>query len=196
MKRTVDSKEPEGSNPIRVMLADDHAGFRSGLREMLQTDDGIEVVGEAENGAEAVEIAELVRPDVVVLDLAMPIMDGREALAPILRNVSPPPGVVILTMHDGAGQKRELLRMGASAFLAKSASLAEILAALKGANPKGGGTQERRATSQDAVRAKQKTPSRPPDNSGRGSLWALEGGQSDYQTVYLRSALAVCERRG
>ena len=55
--------------------------------------------------------------------------------------VSPPPGIVILTMHDGAGQRRELLRMGASAFLAKSASLAEILAAVKGANSRSVGTR-------------------------------------------------------
>ena len=68
----------------------------------------------------------------VVLDLGMPVMDGREALGPILRDVWPPPRVVILTMHDGVGQRQELLRRGASAFLAKSASLAEILAAVKG----------------------------------------------------------------
>jgi len=63
---------------------------------------------------------------------------GKEALAPSLMEVSPPPAIVILTMHDGAGQRRELLRMGASAFLAISASLAEILAAVKGANLKRG----------------------------------------------------------
>ena len=79
--------------------------------------------------------------DVVILDLGMPVMDGREALGPILREVSPPPRVVILTMHGGTGQRRELLVMGASAFLAKSASLQEILAVVKGANPYGGGTR-------------------------------------------------------
>jgi len=141
VERTGDSKGTEGNDPIRVVLADDHAEFRRGLAEMLLTDGGIEVVGEAGDGTEAIEIAGQVRPDVVVLDLAMPIMDGKEALDALLRNVSPPPGIVILTMHDGAGQRRELLRMGASAFLAKSASLAEILAAVKGANPKSEGTQ-------------------------------------------------------
>jgi DNA-binding NarL/FixJ family response regulator len=118
--------------PIRVVLADDHAQFREGLKEMLLTDGGIEVVGEAQDGAQAIEVAGRVRPDVVILDLGMPIMDGREALGPILRDVSPPPRVVILTMHDGVGQRQELLRKGASAFLVKSASLAEILAAVKG----------------------------------------------------------------
>ena len=141
VEQSGDSKRTRDDNPVRVVLADDHAGFRDGLKEMLLTDEGIEVVGVANNGAEAIEIAEQVRPDVVVLDLAMPVMDGREALGPILHDVSPPPGVVILTMHDGAGQERELLEMGASAFLAKSASLAEIVVAVKGANPKGGGTR-------------------------------------------------------
>jgi DNA-binding NarL/FixJ family response regulator len=135
MERTVDPEETGGDAPIRVLLADDHAEFREGLKEMLLTDEGIEVVGEAQDGAQAIEVAERVRSDVVVLDLAMPIMDGREALGPILRDVWPPPRVVILTMHDGIDQRRELLGMGASAFLAKSASLAEIIAAVKGTNP-------------------------------------------------------------
>ena len=65
------------------MLADDHAQFREGLKEMLPTDEGIEVVGEAGDGAQAIEVAGRVRPDVVILDLAMPVMDGREALGPI-----------------------------------------------------------------------------------------------------------------
>ena len=139
MEQIGDSEEAEGNDPIRVLLADDHADFRGGLAEMLLTDGGIEVVGEAQDGAEAIEIAERVRPDVVVLDLAMPVMDGREAFERLLRTVSPPPGIVILTMYDGAGQRRDLLRMGASAFLAKSASLQEIIAAVKEANPRSGG---------------------------------------------------------
>jgi DNA-binding NarL/FixJ family response regulator len=141
VEQTGDSEEMEGNNSVRVVLADDHAKFRRGVAEMLLTDGGIEVVGEAKDGAEAIEIAKEERPDVVVLDLAMPLMGGREALGPILMEVSPPPGIVILTMHDGAGQRRELLRMGASAFLAKSASLAEILAAVKAANPRSGGNR-------------------------------------------------------
>jgi two-component system, NarL family, response regulator LiaR len=132
MERTVDPEGTEGNDPIRVVLADDHAEFREGLKEMLLTDEDIEVVGEAQDGAQAIEVAGRVRPDVVILDLAMPIMDGREALGPILRDVWPPPRVVILTMHDGIGQRRELLQMGASSFLAKSASLAEIIVAVKG----------------------------------------------------------------
>jgi DNA-binding NarL/FixJ family response regulator len=141
MERTGDPndagvEQPARVPPVRVVLADDHAGFRRGLEEMLETDGGIEVVGEAEDGARAVALVREARPDVVVLDVAMPVMGGAEAMGLILREVSPPPGVVILTMHDRPRLRRELLAAGASAFLAKSASLAEIIAGVKGARPK------------------------------------------------------------
>ena len=135
MRRTGESIDVGREDPIRVVLAEDHAEFRLGLKEMLATDGGIEVVGEAENGAQAVALAREVRPDVVVLDLVMPVMEGKEALGLILRDVSPPPGIVILTMHDRPHLRRELLGMGASAFLAKSASLAEVISAVKGSRP-------------------------------------------------------------
>jgi DNA-binding NarL/FixJ family response regulator len=136
MRRTGESIDVRSEDPIRVVLAEGHAEFRLGLKEMLATDGGIEVVGEAENGAQAVELAREVRPDVIVLDLMMPVMEGREALGLILRDVSPPPSIVILTMLDQPHLRRELMRRGASAFLAKSASLAEVIGALKGSRPK------------------------------------------------------------
>ena len=135
MRRTGESIDVRSEDPIRVVLAEDHAEFRLGLKEMLETDGGIEVVGEAENGAQAVALAREVRPDVVVLDLVMPVMEGREALGLILRDVSPPPRIVILTMHDQPHLRREFMRIGASAFLAKSASLAEVIGAVKGSRP-------------------------------------------------------------
>ena len=136
MGHTGESIDVGSEDPIRVVLAEDHAEFRLGLKEMLSTDGGIEVVGEAENGAQVVALAREVRPDVIILDLMMPVMDGREALGQILRDVSPPPCIVILTMHDQPHLRRELMRKGASAFLAKSASLAEVIGAVKGSRPK------------------------------------------------------------
>ena len=135
MWRTDESIDVRSEDPIRVVLAEDHAEFRLGLKEMLATDGNIEVIGEAENGAVAVELAREAQPDVVILDLAMPVVGGREALGLILREISPPPGIVILTMHNQPHLRRELMRMGASAFLAKSASLAEVIGAVKGSRP-------------------------------------------------------------
>ena len=134
MVSTIETTDEVSADPIRVVLADDHAEFREGLKEMLMIDGGIEVVGEAKNGARAVALVGEVRPDVVVLDLVMPVMEGTEALGLILREGSPPPGVVILTMGAEPRLRRELLVMGASAFLAKSASLAEVIGAVKGAS--------------------------------------------------------------
>jgi DNA-binding NarL/FixJ family response regulator len=136
MRRTGESINGGSEDPIRVVLADDHAEFRLGLKEMLATDGGIEVVAEAENGAQALALAREVHPDVVVLDLVMPVMEGTEALGLILQEGSPPPGIVILTMRDQPHLRRELMRKGVSAFLPKSASLAEVIGAVKGSRPK------------------------------------------------------------
>ncbi len=127
--------------PIRVLLADDHTMFRQGLKEMLSLDEDIEVVGEAENGAEAVELAGRALPDVVVLDVEMPVMGAREAIDRILR-LSPPPRVVVVTMHDDQRLVRELLGRGASAYLVKSASMQELLAAVRAAAENPTGPQE------------------------------------------------------
>jgi DNA-binding NarL/FixJ family response regulator len=109
----------------RVLLADDHAMFRQGVREMLSTDEGIEVVGEAENGREAVELAERLRPDVVLLDVEMPVMGAREAMERML-DKAPVPRVIIVTMHDDPRLVRELIGLGATAYLVKSATIEEL----------------------------------------------------------------------
>ena len=112
-------------NRIRVLLADDHAMFRQGIKEMLTTDEEIEVVGEAENGREAIALARELGPDVVILDVEMPVMGAKQAMERMLEN-SPPPRVVIVTMYDDPGLVRELIGLGAVAYLVKSATIEEL----------------------------------------------------------------------
>jgi DNA-binding NarL/FixJ family response regulator len=114
---------------IRVLLADDHAMFRQGIREMLSTGEGIEVVGEAHNGQEAVSLVQKLRPDVVLLDVEMPVMGAREAIEGMLES-SPLPRVVIVTMYDDPRLVRELIGLGAVAYLVKSATIEELHAAV------------------------------------------------------------------
>ncbi len=96
---------------------------------MLTTDENIEVVGEAENGAEALKLAGEMLPDVVVLDVEMPVMGAKEVLERLV-GITPRPRVVIVSMFDDPRLVRELLGLGASAYLVKSASLEELLAAV------------------------------------------------------------------
>ncbi len=104
--------------------------FRQGLKEMLSTDEYIEVVGEADNGRDAIALTRRVKPDVVVLDIEMPVMGAAEAMEGLLA-ISPPPRVVIVTMYDNPRLVRELLARGASGYLVKSASLEELIAAVR-----------------------------------------------------------------
>jgi DNA-binding NarL/FixJ family response regulator len=113
----------------RVLLADDHAMFRHGVREMLSTDEEIEVVGEAENGREAVALAEKLRPDIVLLDVEMPVMGARQTMERMLGN-SPAPRVIIVTMHDDPRLVRELIGLGATSYLVKSATMEELHSAV------------------------------------------------------------------
>ncbi|WP_369253186.1 response regulator transcription factor [Geodermatophilus amargosae] len=114
--------------PIRVLLADDEALVRSGFRLLLETEDGITVVGEAATGADAVAQARALRPDVVLMDVRMPGMDGIEATRRIagddrLRGVR----VLVLTTYDTDAHVYEGLQAGASGFLLKDAGPAELL---------------------------------------------------------------------
>jgi len=126
----------EDKGCIRVVLADDHTMFRQGLKEMLSIDEGIEVVGEAENGREAVALVWEQKPDVAILDVEMPVMGAAEAMER-MQMLPTPPKVLIVTMHDNPRLVRELLARGASGYLLKSASLEELVAAVRAAAVRG-----------------------------------------------------------
>ena len=117
---------------IRVVLADDQALIRGGLRALLDAEDGIEVVGEAATGREAVDVTRARRPDVVLMDIRMPDLDGLEATREIIAT----PGldhtrVVILTTFDLDEYVFEALRIGASGFLVKDTEPTDLLAAIR-----------------------------------------------------------------
>lgn len=115
---------------IRVLLADDHAVLRSGLKLLLDARDDMVVVGEAGDGAELLSLVGETEPDVILLDLTMPRLGGLEAL-PLLRERAPDARVLILTMHDDQGYLRQALRMGAAGYVLKKAADVELIAAIQ-----------------------------------------------------------------
>jgi DNA-binding NarL/FixJ family response regulator len=115
---------------IRVLLVDDHAIFRAGLRALLGTFDGLTVVGEASDGAEALQMVRTERPDLVIMDLAMPGVDGLAATARIAR-LTPRPKILILTMHSEEDQLIPLLTAGASGFISKDANAESLRVAIR-----------------------------------------------------------------
>jgi DNA-binding NarL/FixJ family response regulator len=117
---------------VRVVLADDQALLRKGFRMILEAEDGIEIVGEAADGSDAVRLVELYRPDVVLMDVRMPVLDGIEATRAI--TTSPSGGdtrVLILTTFDLDEYAFSALRAGASGFLLKDVPPAELVGAIK-----------------------------------------------------------------
>jgi DNA-binding NarL/FixJ family response regulator len=110
--------------PIRLMLADDHRMLREGLRRSM-TDQGFDIVGEAGDGDEAVRMAERIRPDVILMDVTMPEIDGVEATRQI-HSTMPDTKVVMLTMHADQDVLRSALAAGASGYLIKDCSVDEI----------------------------------------------------------------------
>ena len=115
---------------VRVVLADDQPLVRAGLRMVIAEDPGLQVVGEAATGGEAVRLARDLRPDVVVMDIRMPGMDGIEATRIITADPEGP-RVVVLTTFDDDDNVYGSLRSGASGFLVKDMALPEILAAIR-----------------------------------------------------------------
>ena len=121
--------EPEAA-PIRVLIVDDHAAFRSGLVALLGTIEGIATVGEAASGGEAVERAVAIQPDVVLMDLTMPGLDGVEATRRLIA-ACPHVAVLVLSMVDDDESVFEAVRAGARGYLLKGATRVEIARAIR-----------------------------------------------------------------
>jgi DNA-binding NarL/FixJ family response regulator len=117
------------SDRLRVLIADDHPVFRGGLRALLATDPGIEVVAEAADGAEAISLTAEVRPDVVLMDLHMPERDGVDATREILQ-AAPDVAVLVLTMFDDDDSVFAAMRAGARGYLLKGTTQADIIHAV------------------------------------------------------------------
>ena len=115
--------------PIQVIVADDHQLVRQGLRALLERE-GFGVVGEAANGQEALQLAEKLRPDVVVMDLAMPVLNGIDAAGEIQR-VSPKSKTILLTMHTDRQYILEGLRGGAKGYVMKTHAASDLVRAVR-----------------------------------------------------------------
>ena len=115
---------------IRLLLADDHAVLRSGLRMLLDAEPDMEVVGEASDGAEAVELAMELKPDVALMDITMEGMSGLTATRVIKERVAETK-VLVLTMHEDEGYLRQMLEAGATGYVLKRAANAELAVAIR-----------------------------------------------------------------
>jgi DNA-binding NarL/FixJ family response regulator len=117
-------------NPIRILLADDHTLLRAGIRSLLEKTPGVEVVGEAGDGREALNLVKELRPSIVLMDIAMSGLNGLEATARIIKEF-PNSRVIILSMHANEEYVLQTLRAGAMGYLLKDAATAELELAIQ-----------------------------------------------------------------
>ena len=117
-------------NPVRIVLADDHTVMRNGLRLLLERQPNLQVVGEAADGRQAVALSETAHPDVVIMDIGMPNLNGIEATRQIVSH-NPRTAVAILSMHSDEGYVIRALKAGARAYLLKDSAEADLLAAVR-----------------------------------------------------------------
>lgn len=118
--------------PIKVLIVDDHEMVRTGLRQLLATENDIEVVGEAGDGVEGLNMAKKLCPDVAVFDVAMPKMGGLEAIA-LLKQTTPQVNVVMLSMFGKEAFAQEAIQAGAHAYILKGAPSSDLLGAIRAA---------------------------------------------------------------
>lgn len=115
---------------LKILIADDHGILRAGLRTLLKAEPQLEVVGEAENGEEAILLAEQLKPDVILLDMSMPNLNGIETTRRLLAKL-PQTKVLILTAHEDYGLVRETIQAGAAGYIIKRAAESELISAIR-----------------------------------------------------------------
>jgi len=120
----------EDAVPVRLLIADDHALVRSGLRRLLEREPDFEIVGEAGNGREAVELCRSLEPNLVLMDVRMPEMDGLQATRTIKREL-PEIAVLMVTVYDNDDYMLEAIKAGAAGYVLKDAPRNELLAAVR-----------------------------------------------------------------
>ena len=118
------------ANKIKIILADDHRIVREGIRSLLEKSDHLEVIAEAENGREAVQMAKELNPDVILMDIAMPLLNGLEATLQIKRDC-PDVKVLALTIHEDEEYIRQMLASGAMGYITKYAATDELVQAVE-----------------------------------------------------------------
>lgn len=117
---------------IRILLADDHAMVRRGVRSLLKKVDGLAVVGEAVDGREAVALAEQLKPDIVIMDVSMPRQNGFEAAAQIRSKLElESTRILFLSMHNSTSLAHRALRLGAQGYVLKGQALQELVTAIR-----------------------------------------------------------------
>ncbi|MBI5038744.1 MAG: response regulator transcription factor [Nitrospirae bacterium] len=122
-------KETPGKS-ISILVVDDHTLFRQGLRRLFESEEGFTIIGEAADGEEAIRLARTLRPDIILMDLSMPNLNGTEATSKIKR-ILPETDILLLTMHDTPFMQEEGLRMGASGYVLKRSADRELFEAIR-----------------------------------------------------------------
>lgn len=162
---------PETKKVIRVLIVDDHAVVREGIRHVLSADDDFEVVGEASGGEQAIVLAQSLQPDVVVLDLSMPDLPGLAAAARI-REVAPRAAILILSIHDHREYVLRSIEAGTQGYLRKDSSPTELRNAIRAVHE--GGTFFSAPAARHLSRAVGKRTAEEGDDARAGSLTPRE----------------------
>src|SRR5882672_1523122 len=123
-------KKPDMNGTIKVIIADDHALFRAGVKTALSIKKDVELIAEADNGMQLLNLLKHMEPDVILLDIQMPIMDGIQTL-PEIRKLYPHVKVIILSMHNDHSMISKLMEIGANSYLTKNSDSETIYQAIK-----------------------------------------------------------------